>query len=628
MYAGQADSLKFKAFHETNDSLKLNKLLNIALNQSYQNPDSAFVYVERVKSLADEKKDRYHLAKSYNIKGIIYDNISKWDSAMLMYDKAIKIAMDGGYEILVASALNNKGLIEWNRGNNKQAVEYYQQSLAIFEKLKSEQGIANNLNNIGLIFWEQQSYADALKYQYQALESRKKLGDNYGISASYANIGLIYSEIKEYDSALSYLHIAQQKKFALGDKKGLAIVLSNMGNLYKKTGEIDSAATYYKQSIAIHRELNNYKLLSANLSALAWCYYLKDELKEAENLLLEALGYAEKLDLLKEKYGIVTRLGDVAYKRGEYQKSADYRHQSLSLYIAIYQMEKDKEIIKIQNQYEASKKEHQIAKQKAEILEAKIKLRKRRSLIHGSLTLSVLLMIIIFLLYRQHWQKRKNLIEKNRLKVNLARAQHLEEIKEQRLRISRDLHDNIGSRLSYIISTVDNYLYAQPGADEKIRKRLKDISDFTKETILELRSTIWVLNKDEIEINELGEKIRSLASEYTKAIAPDLVVVEQDRMVQKIENTVAMNLFRIVQEAVNNSIKYADATKIIIGIKQQNTKVKFEVKDNGRGFDLTQVQSGNGLNNMQMRAREIGADLEIKSSPGNGCSIILYVHFK
>jgi signal transduction histidine kinase len=84
-----------------------------------------------------------------------------------------------------------------------------------------------------------------------------------------------------------------------------------------------------------------------------------------------------------------------------------------------------------------------------------------------------------------------------------------------------------------------------------------------------------------------------------------------------------MNIYRIVQEAVNNAMKYADATKIVVSAKKQNNSILFSVTDNGIGFNETDVVLGNGLNNMKKRAHDIGARFSINTKEKIGTEILL-----
>ena len=89
-----------------------------------------------------------------------------------------------------------------------------------------------------------------------------------------------------------------------------------------------------------------------------------------------------------------------------------------------------------------------------------------------------------------------------------------------------------------------------------------------------------------------------------------------------------MNIYRIIQEAINNTIKYAEADAIEVSITENKSELQIEIKDNGLGFDQKNIELGNGINNMRKRARDIGANLDIKSGNNSGTSITINIDDK
>ncbi|MFY9242581.1 MAG: ATP-binding protein, partial [Polaribacter sp.] len=89
-----------------------------------------------------------------------------------------------------------------------------------------------------------------------------------------------------------------------------------------------------------------------------------------------------------------------------------------------------------------------------------------------------------------------------------------------------------------------------------------------------------------------------------------------------------MNIFRVIQEAINNAIKYADAKKIEVQISKDNQNFIISIIDNGKGFDLNKIELGNGLSNMEKRMSEIDGKINISSKPNSGTEIKLEVSFK
>ena len=202
-------------------------------------------------------------------------------------------------------------------------------------------------------------------------------------------------------------------------------------------------------------------------------------------------------------------------------------------------------------------------------------------------------------------------------------------MQEQRLRISRDLHDNIGSQLTFIISSIDNLKYVTKDANQKLKEKLSTISSFTSDTIYQLRDTIWAMNKSEITVEDLHARILSFVEKAK--IASQNIEFEITDNIDKNESfssLVGMNIFRVIQEAINNALKYAEATKIEIKLQKINNLFEAVVKDNGVGFNIKSVELGNGLSNMEKRMSEIEGKIKINSEVEKGTEIQITVSLK
>jgi len=190
---------------------------------------------------------------------------------------------------------------------------------------------------------------------------------------------------------------------------------------------------------------------------------------------------------------------------------------------------------------------------------------------------------------------------------------------QERLRISKELHDNIGARITHIISSLDIEMYKNTTSTS-----IESINTFARETMTQLRETIWAVSDKTIFFSEFVLRI----GQYVNQINPmtEANVSLQDNILEDFElhPIETINLYRIVQETIHNAIKYAEASTIIIDITSTPAHTEIVISDNGMGFNTSSSKMGNGLHNMQTRAHEIKAKLHINSSSrGTVISIIL-----
>ena len=230
---------------------------------------------------------------------------------------------------------------------------------------------------------------------------------------------------------------------------------------------------------------------------------------------------------------------------------------------------------------------------------------------------------------KQQKLKNKQQAQEFQLKSAINKIESQNQLHEQRLSISRDLHDNIGAQLTFIISSVDNLKYGFKITDEKINNQLNKINNFTKETIIELRDTIWAMNADEISFEDIQTRLLNFiekAQQSNENLQIDFDV-EKALNSRKLNSLEGINVFRTIQEAINNALKYAACSKIQIQVKSNNYSIQITINDNGNGFDIENVKLGNGIINMQKRMEEINSTFSIESS-NNGTEITLIINQK
>ena len=280
-------------------------------------------------------------------------------------------------------------------------------------------------------------------------------------------------------------------------------------------------------------------------------------------------------------------------------------------------------IKRLEIEYQSEKKEKKILSQRADLAEKELDLSKKNSYIFGLIALAIILVLLSYLVYNQQRIKHRQLQKENELKDALVKIETHNHLQQQRLRISRDLHDNIGAQLTFIISSLDNLKYGFKLPDN-LSDKLKHISSFTTTTIYELRDTIWAMNKSEITCEDLQSRISNFIDKANTISENVTFNFNFDIEVSKsmtFTSIIGMNIYRIIQEAINNALKYAEASKIDVIISTEKNTLSIQIKDDGVGFDVDKIESGNGLFNMKKRARVIAAEYSINSELDKGTTV-------
>ncbi len=218
------------------------------------------------------------------------------------------------------------------------------------------------------------------------------------------------------------------------------------------------------------------------------------------------------------------------------------------------------------------------------------------------------------------------LISRQRYKRKLMAMEIQQKIQRDRERISRELHDNIGAQLSLISSDLDWITGPDSTLTEHERKkRFGNITQLSKDVTRDLRETIWALNKEEISFSDLTDKLKLIAQKLM-SVHPKVILNFNSKGIEPriLAPEEALNLLRICQEAIHNSIKHSGMNTLEISWQCYKEYFEIVVQDDGQGFIHKVNNQGHyGLENMRKRAEEIGASLKIISSKHTGTAVIL-----
>lgn len=613
----KADSLENAlASSRKNDTSKVNLLKELC--RSYIDLDNKKLELHAQAMLTISKEIGYikGQADALNFLGVVKDIDSDFEKALSYYNEALPLAKKANAKQTIASIANNIGLIEWKTGDLKKALSYFFEGLKQAEALNNIKLQANINSNIGLVFQDLNRHQEALAWQKKALALRLQRDDDYGLASTYTNLSNAYSYLKNADQAIYYLKKAIHLQQKIKDEYGLGISYLNLGAEYKILKDYTKALKYYGLSRAI-REKNDDKLgLSFTYMSIATVY---KNLKEYE----AAITYGEKSLAIAKQIKSNERiaenslgLSDIYKDAGNSKKALDLLHDYNSYHDMVFNENMNKKVSELNIKYKTQEKENQLNKSKLLLAKKEAEARARNMWLFGTAGIALLTLLASLYIYKQQQQKHQ-------LKTEILKIEGENKLQEQRLDISRNLHDNIGSQLTFINSFMDTLKLTADTKNNNINDRINNISNFTKDAIIELRDTVWALNNDELSFEDLRLRVFNYVDKAQTAQENIHFKFEVDEHLTdvKFSSVEGINLYRTIQEAVNNAIKYAHATKINIQTLKENSGIKVTIADNGVGFDQQSINDGNGLYNMQKRIEEIGGQFNLTSKPGSGTQI-------
>ncbi|PZO30797.1 MAG: hypothetical protein DCF13_02880 [Flavobacteriaceae bacterium] len=541
--------------------------------------------------------------------------------------------------------------------NTTKFLKIYQDNVAKAQKINYKKGIADSYSNLSLMYYFQGKYDLNTKFMLKATRLYQQLN----LKDKQANSFAVYGyqlKLRDMNSAVMYMQKGMKLAESIKDEFSLSGIYDNYGVLKEMQNELDSALFFYNKSLKIKEKLKDNPGIPYSANKIALVKLMQNKPREAKSL----LDYAFKIRKdIKDIYGIAENLNYYGFyfkqikddKRSinyfnqaiEWSKKHDFPYLTQDNFkelSSVYERNKDfrKALQAFKNHIEVKDSifnsdvrnkqseldiEYETEQKEKEILIQKAKLAEKNLWILGGFSLTIIAILLGFLLFSKQKQKTLQLQKENELKDALLKIETQNKLQEQRLRISRDLHDNIGSQLTFIISTIDNLKYGLKDNDQKIINKLHSLSGFTKETIAELRDTIWAMNKDKISFEDLKIRISNFIE--NAQIASNGIDFEfncQDNFAPvSLSSVEGINSYRIIQESINNALKHAKATKVSVEVLCENQFIEIIIKDNGIGFDEENTVLGNGLSNLKKRAKELNGEILVTSQLKKGTTIVL-----
>ena len=498
-----------------------------------------------------------------------YQELQKWDTCLKYCQQQINLAHQQNNTLAEATFYKHLGNTYYYIPQKENAIAYWKKCIAIAELNNYQTLLAQCYHNVGVITLEGADFNSAEKYFIKAINLSKQNNDT--TSATFS---------------LHYRLLA---------------------TTYDQENKLNEAGKIYLQIIAKTRAAND----SANLveSLLFYTSVLKKK-KEFEKAILfsqEALAIARKINLID---GVITALdthaGNLADAQN-YKEAYKYKYEEDALLRTRFNGDLNKKITEAEAKFKTSEIQHE-----KEIASVKAK-KEKQIYILAFISLLGIAGFIFYYLYQ-----KRNVNQKIQMQF---------QVQEEKERLSRDLHDNLGSQMALLsnnIENLDSNFKKQQSVDESIEK----IKGTSKQLLQTLRETIWILNKEQVTVQEFFDKLVDYTHRYLQSYSGiKLQIIENFSLQKTLNSNEALQLFRICQEAVSNACKYSGSTSLFLKGNSQQTFFEIIIQDFGKGFVINQInEEGHyGLKNMQQRATAINATLVITAATDKGFAVTLKI---
>lgn len=524
--------------------------------------------------LREAEKNKYieNQIEIHNGLGILFESKLMPDQALNQYQLGLKLAETHRKDYMTSYLLNNIALLKLNNQNLDGAKHDLERALGLAKNLNEPRIKLNLLNNLGLVNQEKKDWKNAIIHYKQTVKEAKKIGFPSGIMAAYINLSSNYIQNNQFQFARACADSA------------LALEPLNANPEYK---------------VAVHLLNLLYAVRIQNIP-LSEVY-----LKEVKTM----LSYYPNPNQLLEAMHLEVDLLEI---KQEFKQAFNLQKRIQQYSDSIVSVSNQNELTKLQTIYGKERMENELeeVKNKNKLLSTENQLKNAENKYYLTLGIVLVLLIggVVYISYSRKTKAVKSFFSKKLL----------EQIDEERSRISKDLHDDIGQSLSIIKSKISLF---NSGKIESIEHMENEVGEIIEQT----RHLSHELHPSGIEKIGLVTSINTMLNKTQEAtgIITSLDWELEDHL---FNLQVQTHIFRIFQECANNTIKHSQATALKISGKRQKDSIKLSYQDNGKGIHTTDVSTGIGLMTIRERADMIHGKMELKNTENSGFELIIKIN--
>ena len=632
------DSLRSILELAEEDTIKVNTLNALVIEFRFTKPDTSFYFANEALTCSIFLGYEMGIADSKFRIGMLCDDIGKYsegikscNEALVLYNKLILHAVQPYKNKILAKigyTYNEIGRNKILHGNYPEGLKNSLLALRIREELGDKKGIALTESNIGNIYFNLADYSESLKHYFVTLKLCLELGEKEVLSGAYMSVGVNYTAQGDYAEALKNYLAALKLAEEMKDSYYIGKIFSNLGDLDERQENYSEALKYYFASLKIFNEIEGKDDIALMNMSIGSVYRKQKKYKDAYEFTSKGLEVSKEvgsLEYIKLSYEYLTKLDSA---QSNFKQALAHYKLFISFRDSLVNSEITKKIVQHEMQYVFDKKEDSL-KQVQFVTDTKLQVQKKQKYFYwGGLALLGLLSIFVFQNFQNQKKINKLAYEAHAKQKSELELQNQQSILNERLRISSELHDEVGATLSGI--AMYSHLTKEQmkkGQTAEIEKALNVMQESSTQMVDKLGDIVWLINPEQDPLEKLINRLEEYAIQM--AVIKDMRV--KILVPEKIANTILpakqrRNIYLFCKEAINNAVKYSNATILELAIKEVDNKLEFTVSDNGKGFDAVMVRRGNGLENMQKRADEIGAKLSLQSKANEGALVSIQLN--
>jgi signal transduction histidine kinase len=611
--------LKKNLLQAVTDDQQLAALLTLCEQGYNLHADTLIKYALEAKQLAARQESisssiRAQYFQSYGLtnKGLIDSSIHVADRCL----EALEAQPDD--PVLKGNLYNQKGRCYMRKSQYIEAIEMGYKVISMGEKA---QNVLLQMQGKTLIGWanlEMDRPTESLKWHLAALRTTNDPVEQGKYSILFANLSLNYSALGKMDSAFYYINKAVGFSRQYENLFALSNSLAIQAQLFIRSGQSVSAEAPLEEVIAIRKLIGDPFYIVSDMAQLGLYYAANGQADKGIALVKDGLNMAYRYNIDTKLFFLYSTLAENYKAKEDYVKYAETLEKIISIKDSVYQKNSEAALAEVQKNYELQKRENTIINQQLAIT-------RRNYLFYSSIALSLVILLSAFFLFRNFRKRQRLKMELMLQQEKRFAADAIKEAEEkERKRIAADLHDNLGAYAASLASNVD--LIKRQYPERNGNYAYDDLKNNSQAIISQLNDTIWVLKKESLTLTAISDKIKVFIKQIQVGFPG--VTIDVDESIDndfQLPPSQAFNLYRVVQEAINNALKHSKGDKVLIKITSTSNWM-ITIADNGKGLsrqDEPASGQGNGIANMRNRCKEAGWNIEWAANDSGGNIVII-----
>lgn len=544
-----------------------------------------------------------------------------FDSAILMTEEAKLLAEANGWTKEAAYASLYHGVATYLRGDYKKSLPNYLNALRLFDSLENHRGIAKTNIELAGFYHKNKQFEKALETAEQAKEAAILSGDTATLGTYYGFKMNFLMRQNKYDEAYPFMLKALAIRRTMNDSIGLGYAYLDLSEYELRKGNLNGSLAYIDTSTYIRKKIGDDQGVAVNQVVIGEAYFGVGQFNKAIPYFKKSIELASPIgytDLIRFGYDMLQK----SYvELGDFEKAYKHLQQAQVFNDSIFNVEKSKALLSLQTQYETEKKEKEIELLSIENELKAADLENANNRFYASLGGLILLGFITYLGFNRYKQKQRALLaEEKALNQKLGFKSLIEGEEKERKRIAQELHDGLGQ----LLSTARLNVSAMEDKVEKlVTKQWENSIKLIDEAVTEVRH---------ISHNMMPNALISIG--FEAAIKEQVHIINDAQKVKvhvelpsekiNLPESESIALYRVIQEVLNNAIKYAEAQNIWLTITN-NEMLNIIIKDDGKGFDTKLISKSDGIGwqNIYSRVEILNGMVQINSTPGQGSEVSL-----